>query len=64
MSNNGPRFQASEKTEHGCCWSASVTDTAAPPRFPGDDAGDMIVECDSIELAIQIAAALNRSTMA
>lgn len=63
MSINGPRYQASETTEHGCCWSASVRDTAVPPRYEGDTVGEMICECDTIERAIEIATALNRSAM-
>lgn len=58
--SNGPRFQASEKVGHGCCWSASVTDTNSPPRYEGDTGMGMICECESIETAQLIALALNR----
>lgn len=53
---NGPRFQASEKVRHRCCWPASVMDTIEPD---GIDQG-MICECESIETAKLIALALNR----
>lgn len=63
MSNNGPRYQASHKVEHGCCWSASVMDTTAPPGFASDTGAGMVCECDDIETAILIADALNSLAM-
>lgn len=63
MSNNGPRYQASTKTEHSCCWDASVLDTTVPPRYADDIGAGMICECEDIETAIKIAHALNRDAM-
>lgn len=60
---DGPRYQASPFTEHGCCWGACVLDTTEAPRWPNDTEAGMMLECADIETAIWIAHALNAKEM-
>jgi hypothetical protein len=53
-----PRFVASTRFEHGCCWGASVIDTHLPNTLSVD--GAMFCECDTLEIAEVIASALNK----
>ncbi len=56
------RYRASERTEHSCCWAASVEDTCSPTMINGEHYKGqytLICECESLLVAEEIAAALN-----
>jgi hypothetical protein len=53
-----PRFIASARVEHSCCWRASVIDTHLANTLFVD--GTMFCECDTLEIAEVIASALNK----
>lgn len=55
----GPRYQVElDNIEHGCCYSATVVDTASLTSYGKHP--EVLAECPDEETAAQIALALNR----
>lgn len=61
MSDAGPRYQARQETEHGCCFEAMVVDTTVLTRYGREP--ELICECSYMDDAILIADALNARAM-
>ena len=51
------RYRVSKRTEHACCWGASVEDTAHPTIINGEHYNDeyrMVCECDNEAMALSL----------